>query len=299
MDINEIYVPSVRVNNFVMMQAPKFNLFSAISIYGKKKTGKTVFIRYLLDAMKGYYPWAWCFTKTKINLTYQRNMPEKFIFENYSNEILKLIVNRQLEARKVFMKHPDSFNPRAILIWDDCLGKELLWNQYINAYYYISRHLLNLNIMSAQHVFATPPAIRTNTDYGVLFNTDYASAIEELWKDFACKMPKNMWLSIMDNYTKDYGFIVVDNDPNVPYDMKFFAGRAEIIEEEFVLGCEEYWKGSDEQLRNIFSGQMKRHIEETSELNDVDSHRTQLLLKRAKTELTGNGSSMIRRNILG
>lgn len=261
------------------MVKPKFNLFAAISIYGKKKTGKTVFIRYLLYHMRQYYPWAWCFTKTKVNMTYQRVMPDKFVFDNYSNEMLQKVCGRQLAARDFFMKQPKRFNPRAILIWDDCLGKELLWNQFINAYYYISRHLLTLNIMSAQHVFGTPPAIRTNTDYAVLFNTDYANAIDEIWKDFACKMPKEMFICMMQEKTLDYGFVLVDNDPNVPYDQKFYFGKADIIDEEFVLGCREFWKGSEEQLATIFDGSMYRHIEETSDLNDADSKLTETLLQ--------------------
>ena len=254
------------------------NLFANISVYGKKKTGKTVFVNWLLRHMQPFYPWLYVFTKTKHNLTYSRRVPNKFIFPGYSNEILELIVNRQQKASQLFFED-NNINPRIIVIWDDCLGHELLWNQYLNNYYYISRHLLGANIMTAQHVQATPPSIRTNTDYGVLFNTDYGNSVEELWRNFACKMPKDLFAQILQTKCTDYGFLVVDNDPNLTYAEKFYVGKAEIIEEEFVMGCEEFWRGSEKQLREVLSGDLKRKMDLISELNDQKSKLTYKMLK--------------------
>ncbi len=226
-----------------------------------------------MEAVRNYFPWVYVFTKTKINLFYSRMCNDKFIFPNYSNEVLAKIWERQVKAKKMFIENP-KVNPMALVVWDDCLGEEVLYNQILNNYYFTSRHAMAMNIMTAQHVQGTPPAIRTNTDYAVLFNTDYGNSVEEEWRDFACKMDKKMFAQMLQVCSEDHGFLFVDNDPNLPYDQKFYRGRAEIIDYEFVVGCEEYWRGADKQLQQIFSGKMAEAMKLTADLNDMDSTLT-------------------------
>lgn len=59
------------VNEFVPGQFPQIKLNSTVTVYGKRGTGKSFFVRWMMDAYKDYYPWGWCFTKTKHNDQYQ------------------------------------------------------------------------------------------------------------------------------------------------------------------------------------------------------------------------------------
>lgn len=60
-----------------------------------------------------------------------------------------------------------------------------------------------------------------------------------------------------------HGFLVIDNDPNVPYSEKFYYGLAEELpfDLDHIIGCEESWKDNRKQLWEIGDGSMASKIE--------------------------------------
>jgi len=184
------------VNEFVPGQFPQIKLNSTITVYGKRGTGKSFFVRWFMDSYKDYFPWGWVFTKTKHNDQYQIMMPDKYIIKDFSCDILEKIMKRQLAARAHYEKQDDSeepFNPLAYVIWDDYMGDDIKFNAKLYEYYCLGRHYGTMNFYCAQHRAITPPVIRQNTDLAILFNSDAHQHLEGLAEDFAGKYPKKVY----------------------------------------------------------------------------------------------------------
>lgn len=259
---------------FIPGVQPKIDLFSTITIYGKRRTGKTVWAKWFVQAYRQYFPWAWVFTKTAQNCHYATFVPKKFIIPEFDASVLDKIMERQQKAEEAYLEDPN-IDPRAIIFWDDYSGNDIRFNTKLSEYYWTGRHYLTLNFFCAQHVTLTPPSIRSNTDLVVIFNSDYADSIEEYWKCFAGKIEKKAFVMFMEEYLDKtpHGFVAILNDPNCPPEEKYYYGVADVIDVELdsILGCQEYWAGSEKQLEEISNGKMKHKIELIKKLSEPDS----------------------------
>lgn len=238
------------------------------SIYGKRGTGKTIFCEWFLDHVRDLYPWGWVFTKTQNNKFWEQHIPKSKILGPYNAYNLNAIISRQKEMEALYLKY-GKFNPCAFVIWDDALGDEIKYDNDLHTYYFNSRHFQTLNIMTAQHVTGTPPAIRQNTDFGVIFKNENLPAIKHLTEDFSSADTWHSFSQTMNKYTMDRNFLVVNNDPNVDKQHKLYTGKAEIIEEPFVMGCEQYWRDSYPQYQKIISGKAKEEREKIKVLSEI------------------------------
>lgn len=141
-------------------------------------------------------------------------------------------------------------------------------------FFYLFRHYQTFNVFNAQYVKLTPPAIRTNTDYAIIFNTDSKANIETFHEDFAGKMDKNAFINLVRKTTEEvpHGFLCIDNDPNVPYTKKFYAGVAEElpVDLEHIVGCRESWAEDLKQLEDIGSGKMADKLERIRNISKRD-----------------------------
>lgn len=77
---------NVPVQEFEPGVHPETKAFYTVTVYGKRRSGKSVFMKWFLQFYKHLYPWAWCFTLTKMNSWYASFMPKKFILEDFSPE---------------------------------------------------------------------------------------------------------------------------------------------------------------------------------------------------------------------
>jgi hypothetical protein len=251
-----------KLNEFKPNEDPQISLFSTVSIYGKRKSGKSVFIKWFLQFYKTYYPWYWVFTLTQLNSFYESFVAENFIIPEFDAEMMEAVMERQKVARRMAeeqlqQKMKEVTNPRAVVIWDDYNGSDIRYNNTLARYYYTGRHYQTLNLFGAQHITLTPPAIRSNTDLVIMFNTDYADSLEHYWRDFAGKMPKEMFWQLFSEATSEpHSFLAINNDPNVEYEHKFYKGMAEVLDEgpQWIVGCPEMWEKNIEQLKDIFAG---------------------------------------------
>lgn len=116
----------------------------------------------------------------------------------------------------------------------------------------------------------TPPAIRSNTELAVVFNTDYKDSMDDYRSDFAGKLPKDQWLWMFREYCEKvkHGFLAIVAD--APYEEKFYYGKADVLPITFdhVFGCKEFWKGGEKQLRSIADGSMQEKYDMLAKLGD-------------------------------
>lgn len=286
---HEFLTPLPPLNKFVPGTAPEISLFSTISVYGKRRTGKSQFVKWdLCTAYREIIPWGWVFTKTGFNSFYSSFIPRSYIIDKFDAGILGEIMNRQRKARQMAEKDP-TFNARIVMIWDDYNGTDIRYNAALEDYYYTGRHFWTLNFFCAQHITLTPPAIRSNTDMVVLFNTDYADSLEHYWKDFAGKMDRDAFYRIFHMATsQEHHFLAIDNNPNTPYDKKFFIGKADVLPEdpEYTIGCEEFWAEDMDQMRDIKNGEMKRRNKLAS---DMAEYKNAIQVQKPTNKQFGTG----------
>jgi len=285
-------VTQVKINDFIPGVAPFIPFNSTVTCYGKRRSGKSVFIRWFMhEALREYVPWFYVFTKTKHNRFFEGFMPEKFILPIFNDEILEMIMERQKKAMKIYnSQDPDEgddvLNPRLCLIWDDYNGKSITYSERLKDFYWTGRHFQVMNIFCAQYVKLTPPGVRTNTDYVVLFNTDSYDNLKQFHEDFAGKMDFYAFVRMFrENIEKNpFSFLVIDNDPNVSYDQKFYWGMADKLpfDLDHILGCESFWRDSKEQLYDIGSGKMEKIIERISKVSKKEADIDQRIKKNQK-----------------
>lgn len=143
--LNERFqVVTVTPNEFIPGENPEIPLNSTFTVYGKRRSGKSVFLRwYVHHALREWIPWYWCFTHTKHNMFFEGFMPAKFVIPEFSADILELIMERQKQAIDHFLKQepndPNCLNPRACIFWDDYNGKDITFNDALKDYYYTGR----------------------------------------------------------------------------------------------------------------------------------------------------------------
>ena len=123
---------------------PDISLFSTVSIYGKRKSGKSVFIKDFLQYYKSFYPWYWVFTLTQLNSFYASFIAENYVIPEFDAEMMEKIMERQAVARKkceeqIQRGDKEITNPRAVVIWDDYNGNDVRYNQTLARYYYTGR----------------------------------------------------------------------------------------------------------------------------------------------------------------
>lgn len=269
---------SIVLNKFVPGVAPKINLFATVTVYGKRKSGKSVFCKWFLQAFKHEFPWYWVFTFTKFNLFYEGFVPGKFVMTSFKSDDLYAIMARQIKAIKLHeqqvandIPEKDRINPRAALVWDDYMGSDIKFNKALHAYYLTGRHYYTMNLFMTQYVRETPPAIRTNTDYAILFNSDHYPSMEVYAEEFCGKMKKKDFIQLYEYATREeHTFMAVNNDPNCPYEEKFFTGKAKVLDADpsYILGCMDYWRDNLKQLESIMNGSMQKKIDLKSEMNE-------------------------------
>lgn len=275
---------TIKLNKFVPGTFPKINLFATITVYGKRKTGKSVFCKWMIQAFKHEIPWAWVFTLTKFNLFYKTFIPDKFIMTSFNSSDLYRIMKRQIKAIELHAKQvsmgveeSERINPRAACIWDDYMGNDIKFNKALHEYYLTGRHYFMLNFFMTQYVKETPPAIRSNTDYAILFNSDQEPSMEIYGEEFSGKMKKRDFMALFEYATREkHTFLCINNDPNVPIEEKYYVGQAKVLDAEidYVLGCPYYWKDNMEQLESIADGSMQKAIDLKAEMNEhIDNNK--------------------------
>ena len=271
----------MKVSPFVPGISPPMPLNSTLTVFGKRRSGKSVWLRWLVfEYLRPLIPYYYAYTYTKHNSFLEAFMPSAYVFTDFKSETLRALMDKQKEAVLLYLKHfddekfKDRINPRIAVFWDDYNGKDVTFNDTLKDYYYTGRHYQTFNIFNAQYVKLVPPAVRSNTDYAILFNTDYMGNLEEYHHSYAGKMDKHAFYTMFRKYTEEvpYGFLCINNDPNIPYDEKFFSGVASElpVDLDHVVGCALAWKGNIKQLKEIADGSMQKRLDRIKNISNPE-----------------------------
>jgi len=142
----------------------EFDIPSFIVLYGKKKSGKSNFIKWFIHEYHNEFEYIYVFTSTKFNDFYTQFIPSKYIINaKNAEESIQQIMEHQEETIKE-CKH-------CLIVLDDILGS-INFTKKIDVLielFSTNRHFNITLIVSTQFPTAVSPLMRSNLDYAEFY----------------------------------------------------------------------------------------------------------------------------------
>lgn len=237
----------------------KLGLDFTIVLYGKRRTGKTHFIKALCNQFRRYFPTVVVFTKTKFNGDLLKIFPDSYIF----NDMDEATLERILEAQKAFVGEikagPQPWvNGRMLLVFDDVLSdkKNPRYNEMLRKMFFEGRHFWISMIITSQDSKGLPPGLKQNTDMSVILpmsarrdrETLADNTLPFLWNDKDCREFLAKTMEIKHNF-----LAVVNCRGAKPISEQVYLGIITPLSHipRYVMGSYPCWKNDLDQLRNL------------------------------------------------
>lgn len=162
----EGYVINVRLFDWDLYR-PDYTIVLA----GRRRTGKTTFVKGFLKAVRPFFPRVLVFTKSTADCEYRNFIPDKYIIEGMDDKILANVIKQQKHDLKEYRKGKLQKNINLLVIIDDCMSDGLRMVKSLDELFYEGRHIKISVVVTMQYIKAIPPALRDNADLLVCFPT--------------------------------------------------------------------------------------------------------------------------------
>lgn len=206
----------IELKPFNMSSIPPGKKIAAI---GNTGSGKSVVVKDYLYHHQSSFPIGTIISPTEeLNETFKNHVPSILIHNEYSNEIIAKIVQRQIEITRKINTEPVKYanvNPYAFCIMDDCLADVHLWktDRNIRWIFENGRHAKLTFIITLQYVLGLPPHLRCNIDYIFLCRTAKLNEQKKLYEYFAGMFDSfAQFREVFIQCTKNYGCMVINNN---------------------------------------------------------------------------------------
>lgn len=217
----------------------------AIVIVAKRGSGKTWVCRALIEHYKTI-PVGIIISETEhVDPFFKNFFPDSFIYQYYRPEIFDKILRRQTRMkRKLEQKQAEgkSFDPRLLLIMDDCLASSKTWShdESIKEILYNGRHYHITYILTMQFPLGISPDLRSQFDYVYLLYEDNINNLKRLYEHYAGIFPTlQSFREVFSQLTDDYGtMVLVKRGNDREFNKKVFFYKAHNIVPT-VFGCSE------------------------------------------------------------
>lgn len=183
---------------------------------GKRGTGKSMLVLDYLYHNQDI-PLGSCVSPTEeFNKTFNGHIPDMFIHEEYTNDLLEKFVHRQkvITMKKQSDGNYKSIDHRAFLIFDDCLYDSKSWvnDKNIRFIFMNGRHVGITFLLTMQYLLGIPPNLRAQCDYIFICKETKTIIKRKLYEYYAGMFPTfEMFNQVLNECTKDYGCLVIDN----------------------------------------------------------------------------------------
>ena len=185
-------------------------LNKTISVVAKRNSGKSILIRYLINKQKHLFSKIFVICPTeKINPFYNTITQEDCIFDEWNENWVEEFIN---SLTKINTHQPLSQRKNVLLILDDCMS-DINYNgsRCMKQIYTRGRHF-NLSIIATcQYLNSLPKICRSNCDL-IITGQMNLSSIEMLANEYCSNLEKKSFVSLFNRTTKDYGFLVINNN---------------------------------------------------------------------------------------
>ena len=190
------------------------NHSNSILIIGKANSGKTKLAMDLIHNINNNT--SIVFNRTEENMAQYSLEQDHMIYKEYDDNILKNLVNSQNEALRKQMKNTRSRGKRkdirkTLVLDDGIIDENREPSRQISNVVMNSRHYYLDTIITSQ-TGHFPPRFRANINYIFIGRENYLCKQDRLYKLYGGMFStKSAFMGALDKYTKNYGFMVIDN----------------------------------------------------------------------------------------
>jgi len=205
------------------LQIKKFNIqemvdHCTIAMIAKRASGKSFLTREIMF-LKRNISTAIAISRTeKLNHFYSDFIPDAYIYQEYTSDILSKIYERQAKMNSDNCKREKeskkSKDDSLMLIMDDCMSSKGTWlkDPNILELFFNGRHHHISFILTMQFSLGIPPELRSNFDYIFLLAEDTYSNQKRLYDHYAGMFPTfDIFRQVFADITENYGVMVIDN----------------------------------------------------------------------------------------
>jgi len=191
---------------------------SVICMIGKRQSGKSYLLRDILTYHKSIPAGIVISPTEQGNHFFQNFIPNFLIYDEYTPEIIKKFLDRQIKITKQRNDEIKKFgssniDARAFIIMDDCLFCAAWQNdKNIRCIFMNGRHYNIFFILTMQYCLGLAPILRANIDYIFIFKNNMIKEREKLYNHYVGMFNDfHTYCKVMDSCTTDYSCLVVDN----------------------------------------------------------------------------------------
>lgn len=220
---------------------------STVVISARRGSGKSTLMADILYTKKHIPAGIVCSATEESTNFYGRFVPQSFIYNRYDDAILVKLLERQKRLMKEKAKDSNVF----LLLDDVAYDKSIFRKENIRATFLNGRHLGILMILSTQFSLDLPPALRSNSDFIIVFQDNNVGNQRRLFENYAGVFPNfSEFQRVFNSLTKDYMCMVIDatSKSNRVEDTVFWYKAN--VRDNFRIGADLYWRVDKKHQRD-------------------------------------------------
>lgn len=217
---------------------------SIVLLLAKRRTGKSFLCRDILYNHRDVPTGIVVSPTEKANTYYGDFIPDSFIHDEYTPELLDRFLKRQRAVRQLAKETGRKFDERAFLVMDDCMfDNKWVKDSQVREIFFNGRHYSIFFILLMQYAMGITPALRSNIDYVFILKETVMANRKKLYDHYAGVFPSfDIFCQAMDQCTNDYECLVIDNTINSnTIEEQVFWFKA-TPRDTFNMGCPRYWQ---------------------------------------------------------
>ena len=186
-------------------------LNKTILVVAKRNSGKSQLIRYLVLVNKHLFDKMFLICPTEnVNSFYSDIIEKKHILTNYNEDFIKNLIDTMTRANS---NQPKDKRQQVLLILDDCISDTTIKNSKPFELLFTRGRHINISIIFVSQYLkaAISPVIRNNIDF-CLFSQVNAHGLRLIFEEYNYNLSKPEFNKLFKNATKDYGFLVINNN---------------------------------------------------------------------------------------
>ena len=177
----------------------------------KRKSGKSQLIRYLILLNKHLFNKIFLICPTEcVNSFYSDILEKRNIRTSYDDDFIKNLIDTMTRANS---NQPKDKRQNVLLILDDCISDATIkTSKPFELLFTRGRHINISIIFISQYLKAAiTPVIRNNIDF-CLFSQVNAQGLKLIFDEYNYNLSKQDFYDLFQKATKDYGFLVINNN---------------------------------------------------------------------------------------
>ena len=181
------------------------------TLVAKRNSGKSVLLKYLVDQKKGKFEKIYVICPTEsVNNFYSSLVEKNCIFDSWNEEWANTLIEK-MTTQNANKKKEEKKN--ILLILDDVMSDtNFAQSPALKKLYTRGRHINIGVIATCQYLYSLPPICRSNADWCIVGQMNRQS-IQLLAEEYLSgDLEKNDFVKLYNRSTKDYGFLVINNN---------------------------------------------------------------------------------------